>query len=151
MKKNTVLVLALISILTMVAVTAMAPQTSRSIQFQEARFVSGKGVVFLFSTTGSFSNAELKTAVAYTGGQSLNTHCVVKNGMHKIACTVKLINQYVGQDVVIYLLEQGFWSTVPEKIYPCIGFTFFRSADPSTQYYVGFPPNFSTVDEYISF
>ena len=57
----------------MVAGTAMAPQTSRSIQFQEARFVSGKGVVFLFSTTGSFSNAELKTAVAYTGGQSLNT------------------------------------------------------------------------------
>lgn len=145
MKKRMVLILSLISIFLMVAGTAAVPLKSRSIHLTETRFIQGKGVVFLFATTGEFTKSDLDTAFAYSGGQSLDVNCNIKNGMDQIACTVKLVNQYAGQDIVVGLIGQGFWTTVPEKpecipVSPVTGY--FESQQLGTQaiaFTSGFP------------
>lgn len=122
MKKRAFLILALISIVVMLAGTAAAPMASRSISFLDARFVPGKGVVFLFETTGVFTKSDMNTAFAYADGKSLDIDCHMKDNS-QIACTVALINQYAGQSVVVGLIGQGFWATVPGTV-TCYGFSY---------------------------
>ena len=56
MKKRTFLILTLISIIAMVAGTAMTSNAPRSIRFVGAQFIEGKGAVFHFETTGEFKH-----------------------------------------------------------------------------------------------
>ena len=131
MKNKLFLLLSLISIMAMLVGTAANPLESRSISLAEVRFVQGKGVVFLFDITGKFTKSDLDTAYAYAGGNSLDVHCVIKKGQDQIACTVHAINQYAGQSVLIGLLGQGFWATVP---YKCLGFSVVFPFEPTSTY-----------------
>lgn len=118
MKKRMTIILTLISIIAMVAGTAAAPLESRSIKLVSTQFIQGKGVVFLFATTGKFTKSDLKTAFAYTGGDSLSMDCKIKDGEDQIVCTAALVNQYVGKSIMVGLIGQGFWTTVPAKPAP---------------------------------
>ena len=121
MKKRTVLILTLISIVAMVAGTAMAPLTGRSIRFMGAQFTPGKGAVFLFEYTGKITKSELNAVFAYgNGGDPLNAHCVDKKELSQIRCTVSNVNQY--NEVMLSIIGQGFWANVPERVGPCLGF-----------------------------
>lgn len=115
MKKRMIIIMTLIAIIAMVAGTAAAPLKSRSFRLVDTRFVNGTGVVFIFSTTGEFTKADMSTAFAYAGGDSLDTYCEVREDVSQIVCTVFLVNQYVGKDIVVGLLGQGYWTTVPAK------------------------------------
>ena len=114
MKKRTILILTLISIVAMVAGTAMAPAEGRSVRYLGARFVSGKGPVFLFEYTGNISKAELRSAHAIgSNGMALNAHCVDKKDVNQIVCTVAGSKKY--SDVELYFMGQGFWASVPQE------------------------------------
>jgi hypothetical protein len=114
MKKRLVRIFMLISVLAMLGIAA-APFEARSIRLLESRFVPGKGVVFLFETTGTYTNSELASAFSYGGGQSLDVYCKVKNGANQISCMVKLVNEYANQEIMVSLVGQGFWVNVPER------------------------------------
>ena len=130
MKKRTILFLSLISIFVMVAGTAMAPAGGRSISYAGARFVGGKGAVFLFDITGVFTQQDLKTAFAYgNGGDPLDVSCVLKEELSQIACTVKNVTRY--SEVLINIIGQGFWATVPEA---CRGFSVVFPFEPTKTY-----------------
>lgn len=118
MKKRMFIILVLISIIAMVAGTAAAPLKSRSIKLASTQFIQGKGVVFLFDTTGKFTKSDLNTAFAYAGENSLDVDCNIKEGKDQIVCTVALVNQYVGKSIVVGLIGQGFWTTVPARPAP---------------------------------
>lgn len=121
MKKRTILILTLISIVAMVAGTAMAPLTGRSIRFLGAQFTPGKGAVFLFEYTGKITKSELNAAFAYgNGGDPLKPHCVDKKDVSQIRCTVSNVNNY--NEVMISIIGLGFWASVPAPVGPCIGF-----------------------------
>ena len=111
MKKRMVLALTLIAIVSMVAATAAAPMASKSVTLTGTRFVDGKGTVFTFQTTG-LNKADLNSAFAYASGNPLDTYCKMRaEGI--VVCTVKDINRYAGQQVLISLAGFGFWATVP--------------------------------------
>ena len=121
MKKRTFLILTLISIIAMVAGTAMTSNAPRSIRFVGAQFIEGKGAVFHFETTGEFKQSDMKTAFAYgNGGDPLNVHCVVQSEKDRVACTVKDVNRY--SSVLINIIGQGFWADVPQRP-ACLGFS----------------------------
>ena len=141
MKKRTILIFTLISILAMVAGSAMTSNAPRSIRYLDSRFINGKGAVFLFETTGEFTKQDMKTAFAYgNGGDPLNAHCVVQADKSRIACTVSNVNKY--DEVMLSILGQGFWASVPRPK-ECLGFTFTRAdwdvvgADPWLYDYYG--------------
>ena len=119
MKKRTNLLLALLSIVIMLASTAMTSNAPRSIRFIGAQFIEGKGAVFHFETTGEFKQSDMKTAFAYgNGGDPLNVHCVVQSEKDRIACTVKDVHRY--NNVLINITGLGFWADVPSKP-ACLG------------------------------
>lgn len=119
MKNRLSLLLMLISMIVMVIGTAIAPHAPRTIHFLEARFVEGKGAVFLFEITGKFTQQEMKEAFALGNGvDPLSVHCVIQNEKSRIACTVKDVNRY--NSVVVNIIGLGFWADVPKKE-PCLG------------------------------
>ena len=121
MKKRTILIFTLISILAMVAGSAMTSNAPRSIRYLGAQFTPGKGAVFLFEYTGTFTKSDLNTAFAYgNGGDPLKAHCVDKKDVSQIRCNVSNVNKY--NEVMISIIGQGFWASVPEPVGPCLGF-----------------------------
>ena len=125
MKKRTILILTLISIVAMVAGTAMSNHGSNSIRFAGARFIGGKGAVFLFDYTGTISKSDLQAAFAYgNGGDPLKVHCVDKKEMMQIRCTVSGVNRYT--DITLNIAGQsGGVLSVPKPksaSIPCLGF-----------------------------
>ena len=112
MKGRTIRVLILISLLVFVVGTAAAPmKDGKTARLLETRFIPGKGVVFIFEASG-LSKGDLNSAYANVGGNALSTDCRFKDDGN-VACTVKDINRYVGQSVMVSLAGQGFWATVP--------------------------------------
>mgnify|MGYP006921593584 CR=1 FL=1 len=144
MNRKLLLFLILISIVSMLAGTAAAPFESRSFHLVEVRFIDGKGVVFLFDTTGKFTKSDLDTAFAFAGGNSLDAHCVFNQDHDQIRCTVKLVNPYAGQSILVGLMGQGFWAIVPEEAARCLGFSYlFEGEGP----YYGEYPSQEILDE----
>ena len=122
MKGRTIRVLILISLLVFVVGTAAAPmKDGKTARLLETRFIPGKGVVFIFEASG-LSKSDLNSAYAYAGGNALDANCRFKDDGN-VACTVKDINKYVGQSVMVGLAGQGFWATVPGS-HVCYGYSY---------------------------
>jgi hypothetical protein len=127
MQKRTILILSLISILVMVAGTAMTNNGGRSLGYPTVS-LSGKQVVFTFNYTGDFSNAELKNAYAFgIGGVSdgnVNVHCVKNADKQQIRCTVGKAIRY--NAVTLVLAGIPYQADVPEyhptAALACLGF-----------------------------
>ncbi len=122
MKARTIRVLILISLLVFIVGTAAAPMNGgKTVKLLETRFIPGKGVVFIFEASG-LSKSDLNSAYANVGGNALSTDCRFKDDGN-VACTVKDINRYAGQSVMVGLAGQGFWATVPGN-HICYGYSY---------------------------
>ena len=129
MKKRTILILSLISILVMVAGTAMTHNGGRSLGYPTVS-LSGKQVVFTFNYTGDFSNAELKNAYAFgiggDGDGNVNVHCVKNADKQQIRCIVGKAIRY--NAVTLVLAGIPYQADVPAYTAPaaagCLGLGF---------------------------
>ena len=131
MKARTIRVLLLISLLVFIIGTAAAPmKDGKTAKLLETRYIPGKGVVFIFEVSG-LNKGDLNSASAYAGGNALSTHCRFKDDGN-VACTVKDINKYVGQSVMVSLVGQGFWATVPGA-HQCYGVSYSYSFEDNGQ------------------
>ena len=117
MKKRTLLILALISIIVMVAGTAMTNNASAYTLIYLGAHLSGKQMVFVFSYEGSVPNSVLKSASAVgIGGNSdggVTLHCVRQEEKKQIRCTVGKALHYNYIHLYLGYTSVG-WAPVPE-------------------------------------
>lgn len=116
MKKKALLILALVSVIVLVLGTAAAPMDGKRVNLVETRFISGKGVVFIFDVQG-LTKADLKNTFSSAG----SVDCKFKDD-GRVACTVQYANQYAGQQIAISLAGYGFYANVPEA-FTCYGWS----------------------------
>ena len=114
MKKKTLIVLILISIVALVFGTAASSMGGKRVNLAETRFIEGKGVVFIFEVEG-LTKADLKNSFSSAG----SVDCKFKDD-GRVACTVQYANQYAGQQIPISLAGYGFYADVPAA-YNCFG------------------------------
>lgn len=86
-----------------------------TITFTGARFVWGKGVVFVFEATG-YKNSDVKGAVLTIGSKSFNVHCTVNKKDEKIVCVAGSgLARYAGQMGILSVAGHAFYVIIPSK------------------------------------
>jgi hypothetical protein len=86
-----------------------------TITFVGARFVWGKGVVFVFEATG-YKNSDVKDAVLTIGSKTFKVHCTVNKKDEKIVCVAGgRLTQYAGQIGTLSVAGHAFYVTIPNK------------------------------------
>lgn len=98
--------------------SALGGQVSRVkadgyITYEEAAYVYGKGIVFIFDATG-YRNRDLKDASIYVGSDFYDLFCWVNEEGDKIICNAQsMLLPFAGQIGIIYLAGQIFYVTIP--------------------------------------
>ncbi|MBN2116882.1 MAG: hypothetical protein JW730_09935 [Anaerolineales bacterium] len=86
-----------------------------TITYSGARFVWGKGVVFVFDASG-YKNADVKGARITVGSKSFNVYCTVNKKAEKIICVAgSRLTRHAGEMGILSLAGQGFYVTIPYK------------------------------------
>jgi hypothetical protein len=112
MKRKTLLIVTLLSILAMLFTVAAAPAAKGVFHLVDARFVSGKGFVFVFSVSGKVGS--LKGSVS-TSSNSFSLNCVETDGAH-VNCTVNgALAAYQGKPATVSINGQSFATKLPYK------------------------------------
>ncbi len=86
-----------------------------TITYLGARFVWGKGVVFIFEASG-YRNRDVKGATLSIGSSSFDVHCTVNKKAGKIICVAGGgLTQYTGQTGILYLAGHAFYVVIPAR------------------------------------
>lgn len=120
MKKKTIFLLTLISILGLAFASAAAPAKTASLAGVE--FVQGKGLVLTFNVAGKFSPADLKGSLYVYGHKSYPLDCAFKDNQDNtsVACVGgDGLREYAGKGALARLAGLGFYITIPEPGYFC--------------------------------
>ncbi len=121
MKKIMALVLAVMVLLGTFWFSTGHVTAAGTITYSGARFVLGKGVVFVFEASG-YRNRDIKDATLSIGSSSFDVHCTVNKEAGKIICVAGSgLTQYAGQTGILYLAGHAFYVTIPVRSYPPSG------------------------------
>jgi type 1 fimbria pilin len=115
MKKFMSLIAILLVLVCTLWFSAGNTSAAGTITFTGARFIWGKGVVFVFEASG-YRNSDVKDASITIGSKSFDVHCTVNKKEEKIVCVAGGgLTWYAGQTGVVYLAGQGFYVTIPSR------------------------------------
>ncbi len=115
MKKIMSSVMAIIVLIGTLWSSAGSAAAAGIITYQGARFVWGKGVVFVFDASG-YSNRDVKNASLSIGTSSFGLHCHVNKKAGKIICVAGGgLTWYAGQTGMVYLAGQAFYVIIPDR------------------------------------
>lgn len=86
-----------------------------TVTYVGARFVWGKGVVFVFEASG-YRNRDVKHASLSIGPDSFNVHCQVNKKAGKITCVAGSgLTRYAGQMGILSVAGHSFYVIIPDK------------------------------------
>lgn len=115
MRKFMSLVMVLVILVCTLWFSADNAAAAGTITFTGARFVWGKGVVFVFDASG-YKNADVKGAYITVGSKSFNVHCTVNKKAEKIICVAgSRLTRHAGEMGILALAGQAFYVTIPDK------------------------------------
>jgi len=93
--------------------SASPASAAELITYVGARFVQGKGVVFVFDASG-YRNKDVRGADIFVGSNFHNFGCTVNAERTQIVCVANGgLTQYAGQTGVIHLAGQIFYVIIP--------------------------------------
>ena len=148
MKKLLYVVMLAVLLVSALGFSAKATSAAGLIDFVDARFVPGKGVVYIFAAEG-LRNKDVRGAEIWAGSNFYDLGCTVNKQEGLIICVVGGdITPYAGQTAVIFLGGQIFYVSVPgrasgdaslscpEGTIPGADVTFFTSEETLETYFV---------------
>jgi hypothetical protein len=145
MNRKTLLIVTLLCIVAMLFTVAAAPAAKGKAVFHliDARFVSGKGFVFMFQATGDVG--DLAGSVTTSSNTfSLNCKAVDKA---RVSCTVNgALAAYQGKPATVKLNGQSFATKLPYK-FDCKSWT-WTSHDPDGYSYWNYADTLQSAQEW---
>ncbi len=134
MKKMMLLVTAVAVLICTLWFSADRATAAGTITYLGARFVWGKGVVFVFEASG-YKNSDVKDATLTIGSSSFNVHCMVNKKAGKIICVAGSgLTQYAGQIGVLSFAGHSFYVKMPDKPpFPSVNGNVPLSCPPGTE------------------
>ena len=118
MKKFLWLVFVMIMLVPALGFNTGNVQAAEIITYVDGRFVWGKGIVFVFGSSG-YRNRDVRNASIFVGSNFHDLGCTVDKDKEKIVCVLGGgFTQYAGQSGIIHLAGQVFYVTIPDRILP---------------------------------
>ncbi len=115
MKKIMSLVMAIVVLTGTLWFSTGSVAADGTITYVGARFVWGKGVVFVFEASG-FRNRDIKDASLSIGSNTFGLHCHVNKKAGKIVCVAGSgLTQYAGQIGLLSLAGHAFYVKIPDR------------------------------------
>jgi hypothetical protein len=115
MKRVLFILLAVVIVASALGVQVGNASAEGYIAYEEASFVYGKGIVYIFSASG-FRNRDLKDAAIYVGSHFYDLFCWVTEDEEHIVCNAQGgLTQFAGQTGIIYLGGQIFYVPIPSR------------------------------------
>jgi hypothetical protein len=115
MKKITSFVLTVVVLICTLWFNAGSATAAGTITYTGARFVWGKGVVFVFDASG-YRNRDVKNASLSIGPDSFGVHCTVNKKAGKIICVAGGgLTRYAGQMGILTVAGHSFYVKIPDK------------------------------------
>lgn len=113
MKKLFLVLMSLIVLASSLGFQVSRARAAGSIAYQDAAYVEGKGIVFIFAADG-FRNKDLKNASIYVGSDFYDLFCWVTEDKEHIVCNAQGgLTQFAGQTGIIYLAGHVFYVEIP--------------------------------------
>ncbi len=121
MKKIITLGIAVIALISTLWFSAESATAAGTITYMGARFIWGKGVVFVFDAS-DYKNSDVKDATLTIGSSSFDVHCTANKERGKVICVAGSgLTQYAGQTGILYLAGHAFYVEIPDRSLPPSG------------------------------